>query len=208
MITIFSAPADEGGPLAYGKSFLLPRNVCLESLTWVNKGATGAYIQLFNTPRPVAWAITNSSIGLTEFTVTTGSGFVNGDAVTLTGVTGGPLTGYYRKGEDDTTFSLHATRADALSGTDPIAPGANGDTGTLDLTSNITSAPVAEEYPVLAEPSAPANVGSLTNARFGRGLYVRAVTAASGSTLISADDVKFTPRYRTHPINNPLTYED
>lgn len=207
MITIFSAPADEGGPLAYGKTFLLPRNVVLESLTWVNKGATAAYIQLFNSPRPVGWPITNSSVGGSSFEVVAGHGFVNGDAVTLTGITGGPFSGYLYN-IDATHISYHATRSDALTNTDPIAPPNDTETGVLDLTSNITGAIVAEEYPVLDVASAPSNVGSLTTAKFGRGLFVRAVTAAAGSTLISGDDVKFTPRYRTHPITNPLSYED
>lgn len=207
MITIFSAPADEGGPLAYAKQFLLPRNVALESLTWVNKGASGAYIQLFNSPRPLAWPVTDSDIGAESFTVTAGHGFQNGDYVTLELATAGTVSGYLYN-VDATTITLHANRADGLSGSGPVAPANDNETGTLDLASNVTSAPVAEEYPVLNEASAPANVGSLTNAKFSRGLYVRAVTAAGGSTLISGDDVKFTPRYRTHPINNPLSYED
>lgn len=207
MIAIFSAPADEGGPQAYAKELLLNRNLFLESLTAVNKGSSTVYVQLFNSARKLAVPITDSSVGDTSWTVDANHGFVTGDAVTLTGPTGGPFTGYLRN-IDSTTFSLHDTRADALSGDNPVAPPNDNEIGELDLTSNKTSAPVAEEYPLLAAANAPSNVFSLTNAKFGKGLYVRAVTAINGSTLIGAADVKFTPRYRTYPITNAVTYAD
>lgn len=201
MIFIFSAPADEGGPQDWAKDMLLPRNCHLQSLTAVNKGAADVYIQLFNSPRKVNVPITDSDVGDTSWTVPTGHGFQNGDNVTLTGPTGGPLAGYFRN-ITATTFSYHATRADALSGDDPIAPPNDGETGFLDLTSNLGLIP--EEYPVLMAASAPSNVLSLTNAKFGAGMYARAVTAVDGDTLIAAADVKFTPRYMTGPITGPL----
>lgn len=207
MISIISSPADEGGPRAYAKDMSLNRNVLLESLTVVSKAAAAVYIQLFDTPRKYAVAITDSDVGDADYTVTTGHGFQNGDGVTLTGITGGPYAGYLFN-KSATKISLHATRAAALAGTGAIAPPNDTETGTVSLTSDTTSAPVSEEYPLAAAADAPANVLSITNARFKRGLYVRAVTAQNGSTLISGDDIKFTPRYRTGPNSNSLSYED
>lgn len=208
MIHVFSAPADEGGPLDYAKEFLIQRNVQLESLTCVSKSASACYIQLFDTPRKMDIAISDSDVGDATYTLTTGHQFVNGDKVTLTGITGGPFTGYFRN-VTATTFSLHNTRAEALAGTDAIAPPNDGETGTVELASVTASSPISEEYPLAAAADAPSNVLSLTNARFKRGLYVRAVTAQNGSTLISGDDIKFTPRYRTGPnANNVIVPED
>lgn len=206
MINIFSAPSDEGGPRAYAKELLLNRNVMLESLTCVSKAAAAVYIQLFDTPRRLAVAITDTSIAAASLT-SAAHGFVTGDKVSVTDVA--PFTGdVWLSVIDADTFQLHFNRAAALAGTGAVAPVSNGDTGTFQLASDSTSAPVAEEYPLGAAADAPSNVLSLTNARFKRGLYVRAVTAQNGSTLISADDVKFTPRYRTGPNVNTLTYED
>ena len=52
-----------------------------------------------------------------------------------------------------------------------------------------------EEYPL------PTNsVLSVTNRSYATGLFVRAVTAAGGSTLIAADDIKIQADYSTGPI--------
>lgn len=206
MITIFSSPADEGGPQAFAKELLLNRNCLLESLTCVNKATSGCYIQLFNSPRKLAVPITDTD-SVTGIITAAAHGFVTGDYVTLTGIAG--VTSGYLRVINANSFNLHSTRALALADGDPdVLPDNDDDTGSLDLASNLTSAPVAEEYPLGAETAQPTNVLSLTNAKFGRGLYVRAVTAINGSTLISAADIKFTPRYRTLPLTNPLSYED
>lgn len=205
MINIISSPADEGGPQAYAKELILNRNVLLESLTAVSKAAAMCYIQLLDTPRRMNVAITDTDILAASLTAAN-HGFVTGDKVTVTGVS--PYTTAYLRVINANTFSLHGTRAAALAGTDAIVPDADDDTGTFSLASDASSAPVHEEYPLAAAADAPSNVLSLTNARFRRGLYIRAVTAQNGSTLISGDDIKFTPRYRTGPNSNSLTYED
>lgn len=201
MIWIISSPADEGGPQAYAKELLLSRNCLVESLTAVSKSASDCYIQLFNSPRKLAVAITDSDMTTGVFTAA-GHGFVTGDFTYQTG-TSLLQALYYLRAVDANTFTLHLSRAQALANTDIVLPDADNETGVIDLASNISSPPVAEEYPLKAAASAPSNVVSFTNARFTRGLYVRAVTAQNGSTLIGADDVKFTPRYRTHPKTVP-----
>lgn len=205
--TVFSAPADQGGPLAYAKEFLLNRNLFLESLTWVNKSAATVYIQLFDSPRKMAVPITNT-VNATGIITAAAHSFVTGDHVFQVGIDGMPGASLYVNVVDADTFTFHLSRALALSGASILPPDADGDTGVVDLYSNIITPPVCEEYPVLAETSAPSNVGSYTNGRFRRGLYVRAVTAINGSTLISAADIKFTPRYRFGPIAGPVTYAD
>lgn len=205
-LAIFSSPADQGGPLPYAKTLLLNRNCLVESLTAVNKGASTCYVQLFNTPRKLAVAITNTNNSTGVITAAAHE-YVTGDKVTLAGITG-LTTGYMNAATAD-TLKLYSTRALALAGGTPdLLPTNNGESGTFSLASDAASAPVAEEYPLLAAGSAPSNVLSYSNARFTRGLYVRAVTAQNGSTLISADDIKYTPRYVTAPIGQPLTYED
>lgn len=205
--TVFSAPADQGGPLAYAKEFLLNRNLFLESLTWVNKSAATVYIQLFDSPRKLAVPITNT-VNATGYVTAPAHEFITGDKVIQVGIDGVPGTPTYVNVVDADTLTFHSTRAQAIAGTSIWYPDTDGDTGVVDLYSNIITPPVCEEYPVLAETSAPSNVGSYTNGRFRRGLYVRAVTAINGSTLISAADIKFTPRYRFGPIAGPVTYAD
>lgn len=205
MITIFASPADEGGPLDWAKDFIIPRNVLLESLTWVNKSAADIYIQLFDVPRKMDVAITGSAVEPDNwFVVETGHGFQDGDEVTLALAPGGTVNGWLHN-IDATHISLHTSRAEALTGTTPEVPASAAETGTLNLSSLVTTPPVPEEYPVLMASSAPSNVGSYTNARFKRGLYVRAVTAVDGDTKIASNDVKFTPRYRTGDIITPAS---
>jgi hypothetical protein len=53
-----------------------------------------------------------------------------------------------------------------------------------------------EEYPL------PTNsVLTVTDLRFTTGIFVRAVTAAAGSTLIGANDVKIRCDYQTGPVS-------
>lgn len=52
------------------------------------------------------------------------------------------------------------------------------------------------EYPLLAN-----SILTVTNKRFGNGLYVRAVTAADGSTLIAGNDVQIDAAYMTGPVS-------
>jgi len=203
-LAIFSSPADEGGPLDWAKELLLPRNVLLESLTAVNQG-DACVLQLFDSPRKLAVPITDTD-STTGLITAPDHGFVSGDAVTLTGIDG--LTSGWINVADADTFYVHANRPAAIAGEDPSLPDNDGDTGTLDLTSNVTSPPVPEEYSLAAAASAPANVLSYTNARFRRGLYARCVTELDGSTLIGSDDVKFTPRYRRGDQAGPLSHED
>lgn len=205
-LVILQAIADQGGPLAYAKEMLIPKPTLLACCTAVNKGASACYIQFIDSPRKLAVPITDSAVVAATYTAP-GHQFVTGDAVTLTGITGGPFAGYLHVIDAD-TFSFHESRADALAGSDAVAPANEGETGTLDLTSNLAAPPVPEEYPLAAAASAPANVMSLLNARFHRGLYVRAVTAINGSTLISAADVKFTPRHRQGDLLPEHAYED
>ena len=208
-VFIISAPADQGGPQAYAKELILPQNCDLESLTWVNKGTDNCYIQLFDAPRSVtAIAITDTDMA-TGLITAAAHGFVTGDKVTFSGIA--TLTTHYVNAASSSTLYAYSTRALALAGGTPdVLPDADNDTGTCLLASIAASAPVPEEYPCLPAASAPANLGSFTNARFRRGLYVRAVTAVNGSTLISNADIKFTPRYRTGPNRRtPETaYED
>lgn len=207
-LVVISSLADQGGPLAYAKEFLIPSNTLLESLTCVNKGASACYIQLFDTPRKLAIAITDTD-NTTDVITAAGHQLVTGDAVTLTGIDG--ITEGFVQVIDADTFYVFETRAGAIDetvGAVPLTPTNDDETGTVELTSDATSAPVAEEYPVAAAADAPSNVLSFAAARFHRGLYVRAVTAINGSTLISGDDIKFTPRYRTGDIIKSQNYED
>lgn len=49
----------------------------------------------------------------------------------------------------------------------------------------------------------PANeVLTLQDSQFNTGLYVRVVTAAGGSTLATASDIKITTEYLTWPLSN------
>jgi hypothetical protein len=208
MIWIMSAPADEGGPLAYAKSLLLNRNLVLESLTAVSKSASACYVQIFDSPRKLAVAITDTD-STSGLITAPAHGFETGDKIVLSaGITGLPNAFYFLQKVDANSFYVNITRADALNSVAGEPPDTDNLTGTFDLFSNNASAPVAEEYPLSAAASPPTNMLSYTNARFKRGLYVRAVTAQDGSTLIGADDVKFTPRYRTGPIAKAVSYED
>lgn len=50
------------------------------------------------------------------------------------------------------------------------------------------------EYPLPSQ-----SVFSLTERKFNNGIFVRAVTAFGGSTLIGTDDVKIDAQFMTHP---------
>lgn len=204
MFYIFSALSDQGCPLDWGKKAVIAtKNVELESLTVVNKGASAAILQLFNLPfDPTAVGTVTVASNIATLA---SHGLETGDNVTLTGATTGTATGYVAKlGKD--TFRLYSTLANARLN--------DGSTGlqTLTFTGAITTvwnsgitgpndlAIVPEEYPIAGSGSAPSNQLSYTAAKFARGLFVRGVTALNGSTLISANDLKFTPRYRIGPI--------
>ncbi len=208
-LVVVNAIADQGGPLAYGKSFLLGTNTLLDSLTAVNKG-DACYVQLIDTPRLLDVAITDTD-NLTGIYTAPAHGFVTGDRIVVV-VNGVPTPSRYLGVVDADSFKMYATRANALAGTSAMGITDPDLTGTLNLQSNASGAGVvtlvAEEYPLAAAASAPANVLSYTAGRFTRGLYVRAVTAINGSTLISGDDVKFTPRYRTGDVIKTVPYED
>lgn len=201
--------ADEGGPLALAKEMLVDHNLWLESLTWENTGASAAFIQIFNVPRKLAIAITDTAdpLDLTGYITAASHELVTGDYVTCTGISG--VTSGYVRVQNANSFNLYTTRAGAISGTGTIiVPDTENDTGSVTLASDAASAPLYEEYPVLAAGSAPQNIGSYTNAKFSRGLYVRAVTAAGGSTLISSAEIRFTPRYLSGPQAGPTSYEN
>ena len=201
-----SYPADEGGPLALAKEFLIDHNLYLESLTWENTGAAAAFIQIFNIPRKLAVAITDTD-KTTGVVTAVAHGFVTGDRLTFSGITG--LTTHYVKAASVDTLKVYSTRALALVGGTPnVLPTNDDETGTVTLATDAATAPPFEEYPVLAAASAPSNIGSYTAASFTRGLYVRAVTAAAGSTLISSAAVRFTPRYLSGPQAGSTSYED
>lgn len=201
-----SYPADEGGPLALAKEFLIDHNLWLESLTWENTGADTAYIQIFNVPRkPSAVAITDTDM-TTGLITAPSHGLRTGDAITFSSIAG-LTTGYAQVANDD-AFYVHSNRIVALSGALPdLFPDNDDDTGTVILTS-LATPPAYEEYPVLGSGSAPSNIGSYTNAQFSRGLYVRAVTAAGGSTLVGSAVIRFTPRYLSGPLAGTPEYED
>ena len=207
MIWVFSALSDQGQPLDWGKKAVIAsKNVELESLTVVNKGASAAVIQLFNLPfDPTALGAFTVS-GTTDIATKASHGLETGDNITLTGSTSGTVTGYVRK-IDNNTFaildSLAHARDNSYSTLSDLAvlvgtvSGVwnSGVTGPSDL------ALVAEEYPIAGAAGAPSNIFSITAAKFSRGLFVRGVTALAGATLISSDDLKFTPRYRIGPIS-------
>jgi len=203
-----SSLADQGGPLDWAKVFLIKQNCLLESLTALNKSAAAIYIQMFDSPRKLAVPITDTDMTTGDITAPA-HGFVTGDRVTLSGIA--TLTSGYIWVNSADTFRLFTTRAEALAETGSglsLLPDGDDDTGTLHLFSNNASAPVCEEYPLLAAANAPSNLISYVNGRFKRGLYVRAVTAVNGSTIISGDDVKYTPRYRLGDVGGPVSYED
>lgn len=204
-LLVLSSPADQGGPLDFAKEMLLNLNTLLESLTVVNKGSA-CYVQIFDSPRKLAVPVTDT-VALSGLITAPAHGFQTGDRVTFTGIAG-LTSGYIQNASVDTIY-VCSTRALALAGALPdLLPSGDGDTGFLDLYSNLASPPVPEEYPLAAEASAPSNVLSYTNARFRRGVYARGVTAINGSTLIAAADLKFTPRYRTGDLAGPVSYED
>jgi hypothetical protein len=204
-LVVASHISDQGGPLDWAKEFLVNQNCLLDSLTALNKSASAIYIQMFDSPRKLAVPITNTD-NATGVLTAAGHVFITGDYVTLTSIAG--LGSGYLNKVDPSSFTIHSTRALALAGTSPLLPTSNGDTGSADLASNISSPPIPEEYPLLAVANAPSNLISYVNGRFRRGLYVRAVTAVNGSTLISAADVKFTPRYRIGDVGGTVSYED
>jgi hypothetical protein len=206
-LVVISSPADQGGPLAYAKTMLIPVPTLLESLTIVSKSTSACYVQLLDYPRLIGVAITDTD-SVTGVITAAAHNFVTGDRVTLTGIAG--VTTAYLNAATADTFTLYTTRALAIAGGTPdVLPSIDNDTGSLDLASYAAgTVPVIEEYPVGAASSAPTNVVSVTNARFKRGLYVRAVTAQNGSTLISAADIKYTPRYRNGDIVTQALYED
>lgn len=191
-------PVAEGGPNAYARQLHVAFPLVLEELTVLNKAAAIAYVQLYDTARKIAVPITGSAVEPdNHYVVETGHGFQNGDAVTLTGVTGGPLTGYLYN-IDATHISTHATRAEALVGANPDVPPSAAETGVLDLTSNLALVP--EEFPLAAAANAPSNFHRMTVPRqFNQGLYLRGVTAGGGTT-VSGADLKFAPRYRRLPV--------
>jgi hypothetical protein len=207
-LVVSSYLADQGGPLDWAKEFLVNQNCLLESLTALNKSAAAIYIQMFDSPRKLAVPITSTSAAANTFTAVA-HGFITGDAVRIpSGITGLTNVVKYLGRVDADTFKLYGNRANALSGTTPFDVTVNSETATLDLDSNYTSAPIPEEYPLLAAAGAPSNLISYVNGRFKRGLYVRAVTAVNGSTLIGSADVKFTPRYRIGDLGGLVSYED
>lgn len=190
--------ADEGGALDYAKEFSITRPVFVESLTWVNKGASACYIQIFDLPWNPSTAknITDTNSVTGELT-SAGHLLETGDAITVTGVAG-ISSGFVRVATVD-TFYVYDTLAHAQarsSATGLVLPTNDADPGTY-----VVTGVIPEEYPVLAETNAPANVGSFTIGNFRRGCTARAVTAVNGSTAISASDIKFTPRYRRSTRN-------
>lgn len=206
-IPVRQPAADEGGPLALAKDFLIPHNLWLESLTWENTGADTAFLQIFNTPRRLAVAFTSTDA--TADTITAPAhGFAPGDAVRVTGVTGlSPTNTKYVSVVDADSIKVHGARALALAGGDAFDITLN-ESGSITLASDYVAAPLYEEYPVLGSASAPSNIGSYTNANFSRGLWVRAVTAAGGSTLVGSAVIRFTPRYLSGPLAGTPAYED
>jgi len=201
-----SFPADEGGPLADAKECLIDHNLWLESLTVENKGATAVYLQVFNVPRKLAVAVTDTNNTGGDL-IAASHGFLTGDRVTFSGIAG--LTTHFVNRQDADLLYAYSTRALALAGDVPdVLPTNNGDPGTMTLASDAATAPTYEEYVMLDTTNAPANQTSLTNIRFSRGLYARGVTAARGSTRIASADLIFTPRYLSGPIAGPTSYED
>ena len=206
MIWIFSALSDQGQPLDWAKKAVIAaKNVELESLTVVNKSASACVIQLFNLPFDPAAVGTVTAAG--NIATLANHGLQTGDNVTLTGGTSGTATGVVAR-LDANRFRLYATLANARLN--------DGSTGlqTLTFVGAITTvwnsgiagpadaALVPEEYPILGTGGSPSNQMSYTAAKFTRGLFVRGVTALAGGTLISGDDLKFTPRYRIGPIQS------
>lgn len=205
MITVFSSLADQGAPLDWAKeATLCTRKVDLESLTVVNKGASAVVIQLWNLPFSPTAGRTTTVDGTTGIATLASHKLNDGDNVTISDGTH-TATGYVRRLTPN-TFQLFDTRAhaqatDSLTGLQSLATIA----GTINTTWNSgvavdgTGAEVAlvpEEFSILGSGSAPSNQLSYTGSKFTRGLHAKGVTALGGSTLISATDLKFTPRYR------------
>jgi hypothetical protein len=207
MIWIFSALSDQGFPLDWAKKAVIAtKNVELESLTVVNKGASACVIQLFNLPFDPA--VVGAPTIASNICTLANHGLQTGDNVTLTGGTSGTATGYVAK-LDANRFSLYDTLANART--------ADGSTGLTSLASVVGTvstvwnsgtviqngtdyALLCEEYPLLGTSGSPSNQMSFTAAKFTRGLFVRGVTALNGSTLIGSSDLKFTPRFRIGPV--------
>lgn len=206
MITVFSSLADQGAPLDWAKeATIATRKVDLDSLTVVNKGASGCVIQLWNLPFSPTAGRTTTVDGATGIATLASHKLNDGDQVTLTGSTSGTASGFVRRLTKD-SFQIFGTRAQAqattvLTGLVSLASLVG--TITTAWTAGVTVdsdgnevAIVPEEFSILGVASAPSNQLSYTGSKFTRGLYVRGVTALNGSTLISANDLKFTARYR------------
>lgn len=210
MIWIFSALSDQGFPLDWAKSAIIAsKNVELESLTVVNKASSAAVIQLFNLPFDPT-AVGSPTIAVTNICTLAKHGLETGDNITLTGGTAGTATGYVARLSAN-TFAIydslaHARLGDGATGLTDLS----GVTGTVTtvwnsgvVTNNGTDmALLPEEYPIMGTVNAPSNQMSFTAAKFSRGLFVRGVTALSGSSLVSGNDLKFTPRFRIGPVQS------
>lgn len=181
------------GPSAYVKEALVTnKNAILKALTVTNKGSGTAWIQLYDGCGGVIAAANISACVIATGVLTiVGHGFSTGAkvaTVSLPGITNGNY--YVRKLSAD-TFTIHTNFEDAWSNVLPKYPNSATPAGTV--AGIVDGTPY--EYPL------PTNsVLSVSGKRFWKGIYLRGVTAADGSTLISASDLKIDADFVTHGL--------
>lgn len=184
------------GPSAYVKEAVVTnRNALLQAMAITNKGSGTAWIQIYDAAGGVIAAASITACVIATGVLTIAShGFVTGQkvaTVSLPGITNG---NYYVRKLSANTFTLHTTYEAAWANTNIQYPNSAVAAGTVAGIVD-TSICNAEEYPL------PTNsVLSVQMKRFVQGIYVRGVTAADGSTLISASDLKIVAHYATTPL--------